>query len=126
RHGAGGGRQTAGPAAPGQTRHGRPTSSATMPGLTVRMYEHALIAPGMRVLDVGTGSGYGTGLLTSRFGADHVVSVDVDQYLVDAAAARLAARSEERRVGKGWRSGGAAARETKDRGGSRGSATWRR
>lgn len=85
------GRLHADHATPGQTVHGRPTSSATMPGLTVRMYEHALIAPGMRVLDVGTGSGYGTGLLAHRFGADQVVSVDVDEYLVDAAAARLAA-----------------------------------
>src|SRR5690606_29976092 len=77
--------------APGRAVRGRPTSSATMPGLSVRMYEHALIAPGTRVLDVGTGSGYGTGLLTHRFGADHVVSVAVDEYLVDAAATRLAA-----------------------------------
>lgn len=78
-------------ALPGQAVHGRPTSSATMPSLTVRMYEHALLAPGMRVLDVGTGSGYGTALLAHRFGGDRVVSVDVDRYLVRAAAGRLAA-----------------------------------
>jgi protein-L-isoaspartate O-methyltransferase len=69
---------------------GRPTSSATLPGLLVQMYRHAMISDMTDVLDVGTGSGYGTALLATRLGDARVVSVDVDDYLVKAAAARLA------------------------------------
>ena len=43
---------------------GLPTSSSTMPGLVVTMDRHATLADDNDVLDVGTGSGYGYGLLT--------------------------------------------------------------
>jgi protein-L-isoaspartate O-methyltransferase len=69
---------------------GRPASSATMPGLLVQMYRHAMITEGADVLDVGTGSGYGTALLATRLGDGHVTSIDLDDYLVKAATARLA------------------------------------
>jgi protein-L-isoaspartate O-methyltransferase len=69
---------------------GRPTSSATMPGLLIQMYQHAMITDGTDVLDVGTGSGYGTALLATRLGDAHVTSIDLDDYLVKAAADRLA------------------------------------
>lgn len=69
---------------------GRPTSSATQPGLVVAMYRHAGITDDADVLDVGTGSGYGCALLARRLGDAHVTSVDVDDYLVKAAADRLA------------------------------------
>ncbi|MEK8144147.1 50S ribosomal protein L11 methyltransferase [Streptomyces sp. M10(2022)] len=69
--------------------HGSPTSSATLPSLIVRMFQHARIADGDQLLDVGTGSGYGTALATLRLGEDHVTSIDVDQYLVAAARNRL-------------------------------------
>jgi protein-L-isoaspartate O-methyltransferase len=77
-------------AGPADRPAGRPTSSATMPGLLVQMYRHAMITDGMDVLDVGTGSGYGTALLATRLGDGHVTSIDLDDYLVKAAAARLA------------------------------------
>lgn len=76
-------------ARPGNQFTGRPTSSATLPGLLVRMYRHAMITDGMDVLDVGTGSGYGTALLATRLGDAHVTSIDVDGYLTGAAAERL-------------------------------------
>ena len=76
-------------AAPGERPTGRPTSSATMPGLVVQMYRHAMIGDGMRVLDVGTGSGYGCALLAKRLGDRWVTSVDIDEYLARAAAERL-------------------------------------
>jgi protein-L-isoaspartate O-methyltransferase len=70
---------------------GRSTSSSTHPGLLVQMYRHAQLVDGIDVLDVGTGSGYGTALLCSRLGYDHVTTVDIDPYLTAAAAKRLAA-----------------------------------
>ncbi|GGS81518.1 methyltransferase domain-containing protein [Streptomyces griseoviridis] len=69
---------------------GRPTSSATLPSLTVQMLRHARINDGDTLLDVGTGSGYGTALACRRLGDTAVTSVDVDLYLVDAARQRLA------------------------------------
>jgi hypothetical protein len=53
---------------PGEQAAGRPSSSATLPGLLVQMYRHAYIRDGMDILDVGTGSGYGTALLATRLG----------------------------------------------------------
>ncbi|WP_217169994.1 methyltransferase domain-containing protein [Streptomyces sp. AC512_CC834] len=69
---------------------GRPTSSATLPSLVVRMFQHARIDDGDELLDVGTGSGYGTALATHRLGAQAVTSIDVDPHLVEAARERLA------------------------------------
>lgn len=69
---------------------GRPTSSATLPSLVVRMYQRALIEDGHDLVDVGTGSGYGTALAARRLGEARVTSVDVDPYLVEAARDRLA------------------------------------
>lgn len=76
-------------AGPGTTASGLPTSSATLPGLVVRMLRHARIRPGIHVLDVGTGSGYSTALLARRFGDPAITSIDVDPYLTEAARTRL-------------------------------------
>jgi len=53
------------------------------------MFGHARIHPGLDVLDVGTGTGYGAGLLTALLGDPRVTSVDVDGYLTKTAAERL-------------------------------------
>lgn len=71
------------------TADGRPTSSSTLPRLLVQMYRHAILREGLDILDVGTGSGYGCALLATRFGAEHVTSVDVDSGLVKRAIVRL-------------------------------------
>jgi hypothetical protein len=55
------------------------------------MYQHAQLADGLDIADVGTGSGYGTALLSTRYGERHVTTIDIDPYLVDTAASRLAA-----------------------------------
>ncbi|HET6354839.1 50S ribosomal protein L11 methyltransferase [Streptomyces sp.] len=75
----------------GEQPVGMPTSSATLPSLLVRMFQHGQIADGHELLDVGTGSGYGTALACMRLADVQVTSIDVDPYLVDAARARLAA-----------------------------------
>ncbi|MFG1826722.1 protein-L-isoaspartate(D-aspartate) O-methyltransferase [Microbispora bryophytorum] len=69
---------------------GRPTSSSTLPSLVLQMYRHARIGEKDTVLDVATGSGYGTALLCHLLGEDQVTSIDVDDYLTAAAARRLA------------------------------------
>jgi SAM-dependent methyltransferase len=53
------------------------------------MYRYAMLTDGADVLDVGVGSGYGAALLARRLGDRHVTSIDVDGYLVEAAAGRL-------------------------------------
>lgn len=77
-------------AEPGDHAAGLPTSSSTLPSLVLRMYAHGHLYEGADILDVGTGSGYGAALLTHRFGAQHVTTVDVDPYLTKAATERLA------------------------------------
>jgi protein-L-isoaspartate O-methyltransferase len=53
------------------------------------MYRHAMLTDDTDVLDVGTGSGYGTALLCKRLRDRRVTSIDVDEYLTKAAAERL-------------------------------------
>lgn len=78
-------------AEPGQVppSDSRPTSSSTLPGLVVRMLDHAHIFDGADVLDVATGSGYSAALLGESLGDEHVTSVDVNPYLTGIAAQRL-------------------------------------
>lgn len=67
-----------------------PTSSSTMPSLMARMLEALDIDNGMRILEIGTGTGYNAALLSHRLGDGDVVSIDIDPCLVEQAAHRLA------------------------------------
>ena len=76
-------------AEPGQTYTGLPTSSSTHPSLVLTMLRHGRLAPGTRLLDVATGSGYSAALACHRLGDEMVTTLDVDAYLSEAAAERL-------------------------------------
>jgi protein-L-isoaspartate(D-aspartate) O-methyltransferase len=55
------------------------------------MLEEADLRPGLKVLDVGTGSGYNAALLAAIVGADHIVSIERHADLLEFARANLAA-----------------------------------
>ncbi len=67
-----------------------PVSSSTKPGLMLRMLEALEVDDGMRVLEIGTGSGYNAAVLCARLGAQQVYSVDLRPALVELARERLA------------------------------------
>ncbi|MGH3829733.1 MAG: methyltransferase domain-containing protein [Pseudonocardiaceae bacterium] len=66
------------------------TSSASMPGVVAQMLIALKVEPGMRVLEIGTGTGYNAALLAHRLGADNVVSVEVDPAVAERARHSLA------------------------------------
>jgi len=57
------------------------TSSASMPSLVFRMLAELALSDGMRVLEIGTGTGYNAALLCARLGSEQVVTVEVDPEL---------------------------------------------
>ncbi|MET8540693.1 methyltransferase domain-containing protein [Kitasatospora sp. NPDC004799] len=66
-----------------------PSSSSSMPTVVAQMLRHLDVAEGMRVLEVGTGTGWTAGLLSRQIGADNVTSVEVDPDLASQARYRL-------------------------------------
>jgi protein-L-isoaspartate O-methyltransferase len=80
------------------------SSSASAPSVVVQMLRHASPAPGDRVLEVGTGTGYNTRLLSLRVTGEHhggaggVTSVEVDERLAAAAREQLAAAGDTAKV----------------------------
>ncbi|MFJ6771503.1 methyltransferase domain-containing protein [Kitasatospora sp. NPDC091257] len=67
-----------------------PSSAGSMPTVVARMLRHLQVADGVRVLDIGTGTGWTAALLARRLGAANVTTVELDAELSVAAQHRLA------------------------------------
>ncbi|MGH3828421.1 MAG: rRNA adenine N-6-methyltransferase family protein, partial [Pseudonocardiaceae bacterium] len=66
------------------------TSSASMPGVVAQMLAALEVEPGMRVLEIGTGTGYNAALLAHLAGpSGRVTSVEIDEELARQAAGAL-------------------------------------
>ena len=61
------------------------------PSMIAIMLEEADLRPGLKVLDVGTGSGYNAALFAAIVGAENVVSIERHAELLDFARGNLAA-----------------------------------
>ncbi|MFD1148975.1 ATP-grasp peptide maturase system methyltransferase [Saccharothrix hoggarensis] len=68
---------------------GVPTSSSSMPTIMAIMLEALAVAPGDRVLEIGTGTGYNAALLCHVLGDSRVTSIDVDPGVLARARSRL-------------------------------------
>ena len=57
------------------------TSSASMPAVVADMLAKLDAHPGLRVLEIGTGTGYNAALLAERLGAENVTTIEIDPAL---------------------------------------------
>jgi protein-L-isoaspartate(D-aspartate) O-methyltransferase len=78
--------------APGQLP--MPISSSSQPSLMAEMLEDLRLKPGLRVLEIGAGTGYNAALLA--YVAGQVVSVEIDRRVLAEAAEHLRAFPERR------------------------------
>ncbi|MGH3621613.1 MAG: methyltransferase, FxLD system, partial [Sciscionella sp.] len=70
--------------------HGAALNSVSAPRIQAMMLEQAVIRPGMRVLEIGSG-GYNAALIAELVGPDgEVTTVDIDPFVVDRARECLA------------------------------------
>ena len=71
-------------------RHDMPSSSSSRPRVMAVMLERLNARVGDRVLEIGTGTGYNTGVIGHRLDPGNVYSIDIDPKLVDTARDHLA------------------------------------
>ncbi|PDP86571.1 methyltransferase, FxLD system [Glycomyces fuscus] len=70
--------------------NGASISCGSQPSVVAKMLEQAALEPGMRVLELGSGTGYNAALIGHLVGpTGSVTTIDVDQDLVEGAQARL-------------------------------------
>lgn len=91
---------------PVATRRDEVPGPTSMPSVVMALLRDLDVRPGMRVLHVGTGTGWVAGLLAHRLGSDRVVTVDADERVADAARRRLHAAGLRPTVLYGDGSGG--------------------
>lgn len=65
------------------------TSSSSAPFIMAYVLDALELAPGMRVLEIGTGTGYNAAVLAHLLGAENVVSVEIDPVAADRARVAL-------------------------------------
>nr|WTB08266.1 methyltransferase, FxLD system [Streptomyces antimycoticus] len=71
---------------------GRSISCASQPGIVALMLEQLHVEPGMKVLELGAGTGFNAGLLGHLVGQQgHVTTIDVDNDIVEGARTGLKA-----------------------------------
>lgn len=66
------------------------TSSSSAPPIMVEMIEALSLGPGMRTLEIGTGTGYNAAMLAEIAGAHHVTTIEVDSQIAEHARRALA------------------------------------
>ena len=77
-------------AIPTHEEDGVPVSSASQPAIVAIMLQQLGIEPGMRVLEIGAGTGYNAALLAELTGpTGHVTTVDIDEEIAAEARAHL-------------------------------------
>ncbi|HEX5494160.1 MAG TPA: methyltransferase domain-containing protein [Mycobacteriales bacterium] len=85
---------------------GAPLNSSSQPSTTAAILEQLSVAPGDRVLEIGTGTGYDAALLAELAGPDgQVVTVDIDPVMACEAREHLVSAGYERvevLSGDGW------------------------
>jgi protein-L-isoaspartate(D-aspartate) O-methyltransferase len=67
----------------------RPTSSSSAPSVMRAMIDALDVKPGMRVLEIGTGTGYNAAMLAEIAGSKCVTTVEVDAEIADHALRAL-------------------------------------
>ncbi|HSR24630.1 MAG TPA: methyltransferase domain-containing protein, partial [Candidatus Eisenbacteria bacterium] len=73
-----------------KSRDGVSLSACSSPSIVAEMLELLDVRPGHRVLEIGAGTGYNAALLEELVGAaGRVVTLDIDQDIVDAATTNL-------------------------------------
>jgi protein-L-isoaspartate(D-aspartate) O-methyltransferase len=77
-------------AIPTHWEHGVAVSSASQPAMVAIMLEQLDLQPGMRVLEIGAGTGYNAALLAELVGPEgSVITLDIDALIVEEARAHL-------------------------------------
>ncbi len=66
-----------------------PTSSSSAPDVMADMLDALDVEPGMRVLEIGTGTGYNAAVLAERVGAARITTVEADPAIAEHANTAL-------------------------------------